>query len=51
MPDTTSTATPVAPSPVDMSRAVIEHALVDYGYSADTARFLIDRLIAEARAE
>lgn len=32
-------------------RPVIEHALVDYGYSAGTARTLIDRLTAEARAE
>ncbi|MFG2352629.1 hypothetical protein [Streptomyces sp. NPDC048521] len=31
-------------------RPVIEHALTDYGYSADTIRILIDRLIAEARA-
>ena len=32
-------------------RPVIEHALTDYGYSPDTARALIDRLIADARAE
>ena len=32
-------------------RPVIEHALTDYGYSPDTARELVDRLIAEARAE
>ncbi|MFI6140367.1 hypothetical protein ACIBCC_19530 [Streptomyces griseus] len=55
MPDTSPT-TPdrpasVAPSELDMSRTVIEHALTDYGYSADTARLLVDRLIAEARAE
>lgn len=37
MPDTTPTTAPVTPSPIDMSRAVIEHALVNYGYSADTA--------------
>ncbi|WP_432077779.1 hypothetical protein [Streptomyces sp. YPW6] len=48
---TTPTPAPVAPSELDMSRAVIEHALIDYGYSPDTARFLVDRLIAEARAE
>lgn len=36
------------PAPEDRSvRPVIEHALTDYGYSADTARTLIDRLIAE----
>lgn len=33
------------------SRPVIEHALIAYGYSPETARILIDRLIAEARAE
>lgn len=32
-------------------RPVVEHALTDYGYSPETARTLIDRLIAEARAE
>ncbi|MEX3101209.1 MULTISPECIES: hypothetical protein [unclassified Streptomyces] len=32
-------------------RPVIEHALTAYGYSLDIARTLIDRLIAEARAE
>ncbi|WP_331764501.1 hypothetical protein [Streptomyces anulatus] len=49
MPDLTP-ATP-ALTELDMSRAVIEHALTVYGYSTDTARFLIDRLITEARAE
>ncbi|MFF0277500.1 hypothetical protein [Streptomyces sp. NPDC004330] len=29
------------------TRRVIEHALTDYGYSQDTARALIDRLIDE----
>ena len=33
------------------TRPVIEHALTDYGYNPDTARILLDRLIAEARAE
>jgi hypothetical protein len=28
-------------------RPVVEHALTAYGYSPDTARTLIDRLIAE----
>ena len=28
-------------------RPVIEHALTDYGYSPDTVRTLIDRLIQE----
>ncbi len=28
-------------------RPVIEHALIDYGYSPDIAHALIDRLIAE----
>lgn len=32
-------------------RPVIEHALTVYGYSPDVARTLIDRLIAEGRAE
>ena len=32
-------------------RPVIEHALIDYGYSPETARAVIDMLIAEARAE
>lgn len=32
-------------------RPVIEHALTAYGYSPDTARTLIDRLIAEPRPE
>lgn len=32
-------------------RPVIEHALTDYGYSPETARVLLDRLIAEAGAE
>ncbi|MEU7737865.1 hypothetical protein AB0B51_33190 [Streptomyces griseus] len=48
---TSPTPAPVAPSELDMSRAVIEHALTVYGYSTDTARGLVDRLIAEARAE
>ncbi|MFJ3084730.1 hypothetical protein ACIPJG_33965 [Streptomyces halstedii] len=29
------------------SRHVVEHALIDYGYSPETARLLVDRLIAE----
>jgi len=33
------------------TRPVIEHALTAYGYSPETTRILIDRLIAEARAE
>lgn len=32
-------------------RPVIEHALTDYGYSPDTARTLVDRLIAEDRSK
>jgi hypothetical protein len=40
-----------APVPDRPIRPVIEHALTDYGYSPDTARTLIDRLIAEAEAE
>jgi hypothetical protein len=28
-------------------RPVIEHALTDYGYSPDTARALVDQLLAE----
>ncbi len=32
-------------------RPVIEHALTNYGYSPETARILIDQLVAEARAE
>lgn len=28
-------------------RPVIEHALTDYGFSLDTARTLIDQLLAE----
>lgn len=32
-------------------RPVIEHALTDYGYSPDTARTLIDRLLAETEAD
>ena len=28
-------------------RPVIEHALTEYGYSPDTARTLIDQLLAE----
>ncbi|MFJ8301566.1 hypothetical protein ACIQ9R_37455 [Streptomyces sp. NPDC094447] len=39
------------PTPTQTSepstRNVIEHALTDYGYSPDTARALIDRLIDE----
>lgn len=32
-------------------RPVIEHALISYGYSPDTARTLIDRLITEGGDE
>jgi hypothetical protein len=32
-------------------RPVIEHALTAYGYQADTARTLIDRLITEGKTE
>ncbi|MFF8910582.1 hypothetical protein [Streptomyces olivaceoviridis] len=32
-------------------RPVIEHALIDYGYSPETTRILLDRLIAEVGAE
>ena len=32
-------------------RPVIEHALTDYGYSPETARTLLDRLIVEGRNE
>jgi len=32
-------------------RPVIEHALTDYGYSPDTARTLIDQLLAEKAGE
>jgi len=38
-------------TPGDSARPVIEHALAAYGYSLETACTLIDRLIAEARAE
>ena len=41
--DTTTQDRPVRP--------VIEHALTVYGYSPETARVLIDRLIAEGGAE
>lgn len=51
MPGTTPATATTPLSELDMSRAVIEHALAVYGYSPDTARFLVDRLIAEARAE
>lgn len=30
-------------------RPVVEHALIDYGYSPDLARTIVDRLIAEGR--
>jgi len=39
------------PTPTRSIRPVIEHALIDYGYSAETTRILIDRLIADGRAE
>ena len=42
---------PEAPVPDSSVRPVIEHALIGYGYTADAARTLLDRLIAEARAE
>lgn len=45
-----STADP-QPAPDNSVRPVIEHALTDYGYSPDTARVLIDRLITEPRPE
>ncbi|MFJ6566619.1 hypothetical protein ACIQNU_04315 [Streptomyces sp. NPDC091292] len=32
-------------------RPVIEHALTAYGYSPETARTLVDRVITEGRAE
>lgn len=32
-------------------RPVVEHALIDYGYSPETARIILDKLTAEARAE
>jgi hypothetical protein len=32
-------------------RPVIEHALIDNGYSPDTICILLDRLITDARAE
>jgi hypothetical protein len=38
-------------APDHSARPVVEHALTDYGYSPDTARTLIDRLIAEDRGE
>lgn len=34
--------------PESSVRPVIEHALTAYGYSPDTARTLMDRLLAEA---
>jgi hypothetical protein len=39
------------PAPNHSVRPVVEHALTDYGYSPDTARTLVDRLIAEGRGE
>jgi hypothetical protein len=50
MPITTETQR-LATVPDRSVRPVIEHALTDYGYSPDTARTLIDRLIAEGRDE
>ncbi|MEU8642304.1 hypothetical protein AB0C91_10340 [Streptomyces sp. NPDC048674] len=47
-------ATPTAPqqSASDRSaRPVVEHALTDYGYSPDTARRLVDQLVAEGREQ
>ena len=46
-----STNPPIATTPPPSDRLVIEHALVEYGYTPETARFLIDRLIAESRSE
>ncbi|MFE1451942.1 hypothetical protein [Streptomyces olivaceoviridis] len=39
------------PSTERSIRPVVEHALTDYGYSAETTRILIARLITEGRAE
>ncbi|MFD5631621.1 hypothetical protein [Streptomyces sp. NPDC127072] len=46
---TDQTSAPLTEDPP--TRTVVEHALIDYGYSPDTAKALLDRLAAEARAE
>ncbi|MFJ6559957.1 hypothetical protein ACIQMV_08750 [Streptomyces sp. NPDC091412] len=55
MADTTNTkdrsAAPAASPEGRSIRPVIEHALIDYGYSPETANAVIEMLIAEARAE
>ncbi|MDX3249008.1 hypothetical protein [Streptomyces sp. ME18-1-4] len=51
MPMTTGETQRLAATEDRSIRPVIEHALTDYGYSPDTARTLIDRLIAEGRGE
>jgi len=48
MTDTDEGQRPVADRSV---RPVIEHALTDYGYSAETARELIDRLLSEGEGQ
>jgi hypothetical protein len=32
-------------------RPVVEHALIDYGYSPETTRIILDKLISEGVAE
>ncbi|MFD6490321.1 hypothetical protein [Streptomyces sp. NPDC060188] len=43
--------TPQQPTPDRSARPVVEHALTDYGYSPDTARRLVDQLVAEGREQ
>ena len=50
-PETDETDEPRAAVPDGSVQQVIEYALTAYGYSPDTARTLIARLTAEARAE
>lgn len=39
----------MTPAEERSARQIVEHALIDYGYSPDVARALVDRLIAEGR--
>lgn len=50
MPEQTEQNVPQTQAAAERSsRHVVEHALVDYGFSHEFARTLVDQLIAEGR--